>query len=132
MYRRILVWFNASESSTRAFKIALQRAAKDGAELIVLAIVKPCLIAAEVESRAELDESIQRYKSALASLLDITLAAGVKARFEVVVEDCADQLLRHADRYAANLIVLDQHGSKFRRWLFGSVAEEVARHDGCP
>jgi nucleotide-binding universal stress UspA family protein len=127
-----LVWFNASESSRRAFTIALQRAAKDRAELFVLAVVKPILIGAEVESRAELDESIERYKSALASLLDITLEVGVKARFEVAIGDCADQLVRRADRYGANLIILDQHGSKFRRWLFGSVAEEVARYAGCP
>ena len=75
-----MVWFNASEASRRALAITLQRAAKDGTEL-----------------------------------LDITLLAQMKARFEAVVGDCVDQLVRHADRYGANLIVLDQHRSKFRR-----------------
>ncbi len=132
MYRKILVGFNGSESSKRAFESALQRAAKDGAELFVLAVAEPHLIAGEVESRAVLDDSVEHYRSALASLRDITLAVGVKARFEVAVGNAADQLVRHADRYGANLIVLGQHGSKIRRWLFGSVSQEVERYPGCP
>jgi nucleotide-binding universal stress UspA family protein len=132
MYRKILVGYDRSESSKRAFEIALRRAAKDGAELYVLAVAQRHVIADEVESRAELDDSVEYYRKALASLRKVTLAAGVKARFEVAVGDSADQLIRHADHYGPNLIVLGERGSKLRQWLFGSVAQEVARYPGCP
>jgi nucleotide-binding universal stress UspA family protein len=66
MYRKILVGFNGSESSKRAFDIALQRAAKDGAELFVIAVARRHVIADEVESRAVLDNSMEYYKSLLA------------------------------------------------------------------
>ncbi len=132
MYRKILVSFDRSKASKRAFEIALRRAAKDGAELFVLAVAQRHVIAAEVESRAELDDSIAYYRKALASLRKVALAAGVKARFEVAVGNSADQLLRHADHYGPNLVVLGEQESKLRQWLVGSVAQEVARYPGCP
>jgi nucleotide-binding universal stress UspA family protein len=132
MYRKILVGFDGSEPSKRAFKIALQRAAMDDAELIVLAVVHRHVIADEVESRALLDNSIENYKSSFASLQEVTQAMGVKARFEVAVGDSADQLMRRADRYGVNLIVLGEQVSTFRQWLLGSVSKEVAKYSGCP
>ena len=87
MYRKLLVGFDGSESSKRAFEIALQCAAKDGAELFVLAVAERHVIADEVESRAVLDDSLNYYKSSFASLRDVTLAKGVKTRFEVAVGD---------------------------------------------
>jgi len=132
MYRKILVGFDGSEPSKRAFHFALQRAAKDDAELIVLAVVHRHVIADEVESRALLDNSIENYKSSFASLQEVTRVMGVKARFEVAVGNSADQLMRHADRYGVNLIVLGERVSKFRQWLLGSVSKEVAKYPGCP
>jgi nucleotide-binding universal stress UspA family protein len=76
---------------------------------------------------------MEYYKSLLASLRDITSKMSVKARFEVAVGDPADQLVRHADRYGVNLIVLGHRGhSKLVRWLFGSISEEVEHYPGCP
>ncbi len=48
MYRKSLVGFDGSESSKRAFEIALQCAAKDGAELFVLAVAERHVIADKV------------------------------------------------------------------------------------
>jgi nucleotide-binding universal stress UspA family protein len=132
MYRKILVGFDGSDSSKRAFDIALQRAAEDAAELFVLAVVQRPVIADEVESRADLDDSVEHYRSELASLRDITSVVGVTARFEVAVGDSADQMMRHADSFGANLIVLGQCGSKFTQWLFGSVSQKLERNSGCP
>ena len=132
MYRKILVGFDGSGSSKRAFEIALQRAAKDEAQLFVIAVARRHVIVGEVESRAVLDNSVEYYKSSLASLRDVTLTIGVRGHFEGAVGDPADQLMRHADRYGVNLIILGQHGSKIRQWLFASVSEEVARYPGCP
>ena len=132
MYRKILVGFDGSQASKRAFEIALQCAVKDGAELFVLAVAERHVIAAEVESRAVLDDSVESYKSSFAFLRDVTVAMGVKARFEIAVGDSADQLVRYADRHGVNLIVLGQHESKIRQWLFGSLSRKVARYSGCP
>lgn len=98
----------------------------------MLAVAQRHVIADEVESRAVLDNSLEYYKSSLAPLRDVTLTMGVKAQFEIAVGDSADQLVRHADRYGANLIVLGQQRSKFTQWLFSSVSEKVARYSGCP
>jgi nucleotide-binding universal stress UspA family protein len=132
MYKRILVGFDGSELSKRAFDVALRRAVADGAELFVLAVAHRHFIADEVESRAVLDRSIEYYRDALASLREATLAAGAKASFDVVVGNTADQLIRGADRYGVNLIVVGEHGSRFRQRLFGSVAKELARYPRCP
>ncbi len=121
MYRKILVGFDGSEASNRAFEFALQRAAKDGAELFVMAVAERHLIAGEVESRAALDESIENFMSSFASLRAVTVATGVKVKFEVAVGNSADQLVRYADRYGVNLIVVGQNRSAIRQSLFGSV-----------
>ena len=76
------------------------RPAKDRAELFVLAVVRRHAIADEVESRAELDDSIEFYKGSLASLKDVTLTKGVKARFEVALE--ISRLTRRAEHYGAS------------------------------
>jgi len=132
MYRKILVAFNGSCSSQRAFDVALQRAAKDGAEVFVLAVAVPHVIAAEVESRVALDDSIQHFKNLLDPLRERTLAMGVKAQFEVAVGQPVDRLTQYADRYGANLIICGQRGSGVRRWLLGSVSDRIERYSGCP
>jgi hypothetical protein len=66
--------------------------------LIVLAIVARPTIADEVESRADPDDSVEHYRSELASLRAITSVVGVKACFEGAVGDSTDQMMRHAER----------------------------------
>lgn len=58
---------------------------------------------------------------------------GLDARGIVAVGDTADELLRIADEEDVDLIVIGTHGYKaIDRFLFGSVAEKVARGTRCP
>lgn len=132
MYRRILVGFSGSEPSRKAFDVALQRAANDGAELFVVAVTERHVIGDDVETRAALDDSIEHFTKLLSSLGNAASSKGVRASFEVAVGNPVDQLARHADRHGVNLIVVGHHGSKLRQRLFGSVSNEIERYPGCP
>ena len=90
-----------------------------------------------------LDESEMEYltqaaissaEKAVAEGENILRAAGLRVEAGPPVPSGApnEQILREADRFAADLIVLGSHGARgFRQFLIGSVSEAVAMHAQC-
>jgi len=129
MYRRILVGYDGSKAGKKAFAKALDLAAGDQADLYVLTVVRPPEIGDDVEGEAVIENSRAYHKKLLAPLKRPVSAKGVKGHFEVAVGHPAEQIIYHADRYKADLIVVGDRGrSKFVRLLLGSVSKQVVQY----
>lgn len=131
MYRKILVGYDGSASGRKAFDAALDLAAKHGAELYVLSVVRPPEIGDDVETEAVIESSRQYHRHMLAELKSSIAAKGVKTHFEVSVGHPAEQIIYDADRHDADLIVVGDRGrSKLVRIMLGSVSKQVVQHAG--
>lgn len=130
--KRILVAFDGSESAKKAFALALDLTIKYGAELSVLAVARPPEFGSEVETGAVIENSKKHYRQALKPLHAIADAAKIAVHFEVAVGHPAEQIVRHAESWQADLIVVGHRGHTFfERWLIGSVTKHVISHAPC-
>ena len=131
MYRRILLGYDGSESSKKAFETACQLAATHGAELYVLTVARPPEVADDVETEAIIENSRRYHRGLLAELKPSVSSRGIRAHFEVGVGHPAEQIIYDADRHDVDLIVVGDRGrSKFSRLLLGSVSKQVVQYAG--
>jgi nucleotide-binding universal stress UspA family protein len=130
--KRILIAYDGSASADKAFALALDLGGKYGTELIVLAVARPPEFGDEVEAEAVIANSKKHYQQVLKPLHPAAAATGLKVRFELVVGHPAEQIVRHAEEWQADLIVVGHRGRSFlERWLVGSVAKYVVDHAHC-
>jgi nucleotide-binding universal stress UspA family protein len=130
--KRILVAYDGSQPADRAFAVGLELAGKYGAELTVMAVARPPDFGTEVETEAVIDNSKKHYNRVLRPLHARAQAAGCTAHFQLVVGHPAEQIVRYADEWGADLIVVGHRGrTAFERWLTGSVAKHVMDHAAC-
>ncbi|HEU4353653.1 MAG TPA: universal stress protein [Burkholderiales bacterium] len=133
MYRRIVVGYDGSKAARKAFDAALELAAKHGAELHVLSVARPSEIGDDVETEAVIEHSRAHHRRLLAELKASAATKQVKAHYEVAVGHPAEQIIYHADRVDADLVVVGDRGrSNFTRLLLGSVSKQVTEHAGRP
>jgi nucleotide-binding universal stress UspA family protein len=133
MYRKILLGYDGSSASKKAFETACNLALRDGAELWVLSVARPPEIADDVETEAVIENSRRYHQRLLAELKATVTRKKIKAHLEVAVGHPAEQIIYHADRHAVDLIVVGDRGrSKFARLLLGSVSKQVTEHAGRP
>lgn len=135
MFRRVLVATDLSEASFDAVDEALHYAKRDGARLAVCHVVPnllpiqpffPQLGVAGALDAAKLETEAERAVAAEFSRRT-GLADGL---FDVLVETGSDaaSIVRRADAWGADLVVVGSHGrTGFRRALLGSVSERVVR-----
>lgn len=76
MYRKILVGYDGSAPGRKAFDMALDLAAKHGAELHVLSVARTLDIPDEVETEAVLENSKRYHRGLLAELRPLAAAKG--------------------------------------------------------
>jgi nucleotide-binding universal stress UspA family protein len=131
--KRILVAYDGSSAADKAFALGLDLAGRYGAELRVLAVARPPDFGGEVETEAVIEHSKQHCQQVLRPLHAIAGAQkAVATRFEVRVGHPAEQIVRDAEEWQADLIVVGHRGRTFfERWLIGSVAKHVINHSPC-
>ena len=133
MYRKILVGYDGSDPSRKAFDTACALATDDGAEIFVITVARPPEVGDDVESEAVIENSRRFHGEQLAELQKIAAKRPVRAHFEVAVGHPAEQLIYAADRHAVDLIVVGDRGrSKIARLLLGSISKHVTEHAGRP
>ena len=131
VYRKILLGYDGSDASKKAFEAACGLAAKDGAELFVLSVCRPPDIADDVETEAVIENSRHYHRRMLAELKPALVKRKIKAHLEVGVGHPAEQIIYDADRHGVDLIVVGDRGrSKFARLLLGSVSKQVVQYAG--
>jgi len=135
---RILVGSDLSSASDEALRQAITLARAEGAELAV------CHVLPEPQFRDLFPKEHERDVETLATLEPRTSAAlhaqveqlqgGAALAFNVFVErgSAYAELVDCAERWAADLIVIGNHGRAELKHLFlGGVAEKVARYAPC-
>jgi len=132
MFDKILVAYDGSDAAGKAFDLALDLAAKYGAELKVLAVARSPDFGNEVETEAVLENSRKHYQHVLKPIRERFAASGLTCHAEVAVGHPAEHIVMVAEQWGAQLIVLGHRGKGLMgRWLLGSVAKQVMHHAPC-
>jgi nucleotide-binding universal stress UspA family protein len=132
MLSKILVAYDGSETSDKAFVFGLDLAHQYGAELHVLAVARPPDFAQEVETEAVIEQSRRHCLKMLEPIKKRAAASGIKTHFEIAIGHPAEQILYHAEQLGVELIIMGHRGNGlFKRWLIGSVAKQVMIYAQC-
>lgn len=138
-FRTILVATDFSESSQEAFDVALGIAHDTGAHVHALYVVPDPLNLPWVVEGAGMDFIELRRtwmadaRRELTQLLTARAVDPAKVKATVALGTPAVEILRHAARWKADLIVVGSHGrGTMGRLLLGSVAQKVLHEAGCP
>jgi nucleotide-binding universal stress UspA family protein len=129
MIRKILIGYDGSAQSQKALDAALDLARQYKAELFVLTVVQPPEFGDDVEAEAVIENSRAYHEKLQASAKRLVDQSGVPTYYEIAVGHPAEQIVYHADRQDADLIVVGHRGrSKFTRLLLGSVSKHVVQY----
>ena len=135
MFKRIIVAVDGSSTSTRALRAAINLAIDQHAQLTIAHVVD--LVADNVDSPYDLTDyeaSLRRSgEQVLKRATAMARKAGVEAKprlleVQQVSDRSADEVVRAAKQWKADLIVIGTHGRRgVSHLLLGSMAESVVR-----
>jgi len=124
--RRVLLATDGSEASNQAARAVAARPWPEGSQFRVISVEEPWVIKS---SRSRHDKEPREAVSAAEQVLS---SAGLKATGEVLSGKPKEAILKDAENWVADLIVVGSHGRRgFKRFLLGSVSEEVAMNAPC-
>ena len=133
MLKTILVAFDGSDQSRKAFDLGLEMAAKFKAKLLVVGIVRLPEPAISIEVEAMLDRGRTHFAEEFEKLGAQAREQNIDLLTHVAVGHPAEQILRVAEDNHADLIVMGRRGlTRATRWILGSVSERVMRYAHCP
>ncbi len=134
MFKKILVGFDGSESSSRAARAALQFATEQDAEVCLLSVIEhlPHYAATVGEMDEERDHALRYFDEGQQSLKDEAETLGIKLRTETQTGHAAQALVRMAEEGEFDLVVLGHtgHSDIWGRFM-GTTADKVSRHAPC-
>lgn len=132
MIKHILLAFDGSEPSSKAFDMAADLAQRYHAALHVLTVAQPPEIGDEVETEAVVERSRTYHRSQLRGLRRRGDRFGIKPEVELQVGHPAQQILECAERIEADLIVVGHRGhGALDRWQLGSVSHRIISYAKC-
>ncbi|SAK95500.1 UspA domain-containing protein [Caballeronia arationis] len=141
MYSRILVPIDGSAIASHALDEALKIARANGSEVQPLFVIDTPPVSGEASAAFYVDirDAFAKEGAAVAAEAAARLKqAGVPgaprvAEVELTGDDIAHRILKTAEEYGADLVVLGTHGRRgWRRLVLGSVAEHFLRLSRCP
>lgn len=132
MIKRVLLAYDGSEASLKAFESAHDLASRYNADLRVLAVAPAPEVADEVETPAVIEDSRRLYQQLLDRLRHNAQKLGIQVHAELVVGHPAQQILDRARDMGADLIVIGHRGhGAVDLWKIGSVAHRVISYAEC-
>ncbi len=132
MISKLIVAYDGSKQSEKAYKLALDMASKYSAPMIVLSVARPPEPPVAVELTAVLDRATEYFEGHFKCLKEQAQAMGIDARFEVRVGHPAEQIVLMANNEKADTIVMGHRGeSRLQQLLLGSVAKRVLSYAHC-
>lgn len=134
MLNRILIAFDGSEQSYKAFDFALEMSRLCGAssEITVLSVAQPPEPAGLVTVESLFDSATKLYEHLFKGLRDRARKENVAIKTEVVVGHPAHEIIKYATEKKSDMIIAGQRGkSKIANWLLGSVSKRIATHAPC-
>lgn len=139
MYKRILVAVDGSTTSQRGLDEAIRLATSTRGQLLLVHVVNE-LISADYAPSVYYDKLIDSLRASGANVLEVAVAAVHRAGIpheQKLIESIgggpADEIVREAKAWPADLIVLGTHGRRgLKRLVLGSDAELVLRLSTVP
>jgi nucleotide-binding universal stress UspA family protein len=126
MFQRILLAWDGSEASLRAYDVAIDLTRRYDAELVAVSIAYSPAHAETAADREESETAAQRYlEQTFLELRDRAERAGVQVEHDIIEgSEPARALLDHAHAHAFDLIVCGHHHTRRAgRLLLHGVAE---------
>jgi nucleotide-binding universal stress UspA family protein len=135
--RSILVGYDFSDHAVLALEEGIALALARGPATLHVVSVDDGMIAGELGSPAARGARAAAIQEATAGAVEAALARRGGPGLRVVVHGrvglAADEILALAGELEAGAIVVGTHGRRgLERWIFGSVAERIAREARCP
>jgi nucleotide-binding universal stress UspA family protein len=132
MISKLLVAYDGSKQSEKAYTLALDMASKYSAKVIVVSVARPPEPPVAVELEAVLESATAYYEGHFKCMREQAEALGIDAVFLVRVGHPAEQIVHLANEERADAIVMGHRGESFiQRWLLGSVAKRVLSYAHC-
>jgi nucleotide-binding universal stress UspA family protein len=134
MLKKLLVAFDGSEQSYRAFDFALEmtRLCGDAPEITVIAVAQPAEPLGTKESDSLLDSAGKLYEHLFKGLRDKALRANVEIQTEIVTGHPAHEIIEYAEKKKSHIVIMGQRGrSKVAKFLLGSVSKRVSTYAPC-
>jgi len=130
--QRILLAVDQSGSSRAASDEAIRRAAREGAELIVLTVLESHNLHLSGGRLRRIDQERDRLTAGALAIVQRARAAGVRATYLIWEGDPAEVILEASQAEGAAVIVLGSRPrTNLRRLILGSVSSEVSRRAPC-
>lgn len=132
--RKILVGFDGSESSKKAFAEAIDLAKKLHASLTVLTVINlPDFSPTLDEVNEEIEEAEKHYQPLLGDLRETGAKNGVLVNVTMVKGHPSESLIKYAQEQKMDLIIIGTRGAGgFKKLLIGSVAQKVVSYSSVP
>lgn len=134
MIERILVGFDASEESYKAFDFALDMVVshKSTPEIMVLSVVRPPEGMNLVDTDSLIDEASKEFKTEQKVLEEKARSQNVRISTDLAVGHPADTIVKFANEKDCSLIVVGHRGrSKLGGLLLGSVSRHIVTLAHC-
>ncbi len=132
MIKNMIVAYDGSKQSEKAFRYALDMAVKYGAKMTVVSVASPGEPAVAVELQEMLDNAREYFEGHYKCLRELAQAQGIEMSCEVRVGHPAEQIVQAAEEKNADVIVTGHRGDTLtQRWLVGSVAKRIIAYSHC-
>lgn len=140
MIKRILIPLDGSKLAEKALPYAEELAYQFQAELVLMQVLQPALIAANYDSYVSFayqeswPQDHSEAEAYLNSLRGELRELHIPARSIVLnSQPVADAIVDLAHEHQIDVIVMSTHGrSGLSRWIYGSVATKVLQQAPCP
>jgi nucleotide-binding universal stress UspA family protein len=133
MIKKILVAYDGSEESQKAYMMGLDLATRYAAEVIVLSVARPPEPPVAVEMEAVIEAASEFYKKRFEVLKKEAAPFDIYPHFEIGVGHPAEQIVLLANENKVEMIVMGHRGGGgfLQRWRLGSVARRVMNYAHC-
>jgi nucleotide-binding universal stress UspA family protein len=133
MMNKILVAYDGSEESEKAYMMGLDLASKYSAEVIVLAVARPPEPPIAVDMEAVIEAASEFYQKRFEVLKKEAASFDIDPHFRITVGHPAEQIVLLGNEEKVEMIVMGHRGGGgfLQRWRLGSVARRVMNYAQC-
>lgn len=132
--RKILVAFDGSASSQKAFHAAVDLAVNLKAKVTILTVIRvPDFSPSMDEVEETIDEAEKHYQPFLRELLEYGEKNGVELSTVIKRGHPAETIIKYASDNGIDLIVMGTRGlGGFKKMVIGSIAQKVVSYSNTP
>ncbi|MEE1944932.1 universal stress protein [Pedobacter sp. KR3-3] len=137
-YKKILIAVDNSTCSEKAAKTGYEMASKFDAEIALLNIIEPAPATVNPDFTLapvfmEMYDNSEENSHVLLKEIEKKFSNNVKTTYLTSLDTASHGILKQAEEWGADLIVIGTHGrTGLYHFFMGSVAEHVARKAPCP